>query len=189
MSRIIGPIRVFKKNTEPSPQKYVTSQPNHCPLKKEYRITKLSSEFISNITHDASSPYRPRSGEGRAIKNNILEYVGNNSVSSFAWIPGLIRGHSYSDESSLLLLSRGTADVHNDFMFVISSCMNKIMFRLYYDSGSNKENCRLLRSLWMLASRLSILLHKSSEFTKRTKRTYFHLLLTYVSHNFYLQCL
>lgn len=85
---IIGPIRATREKYQPSPQKYVTSEPNHCPLKKEYRITKLSSDFISNITHDATSPCLV----GRAIKNNILEYVGNNSVSSF--VDTAVRGHS-----------------------------------------------------------------------------------------------
>ncbi|PZC77789.1 hypothetical protein B5X24_HaOG202979 [Helicoverpa armigera] len=43
-----------------------------------------------------------------------------------------------ADESSLLLLSRGTADVRNDFLFVISSCMNKIiLFPVTIDKGYN----------------------------------------------------
>lgn len=50
---------------------------SHCPLKKKYDITKSRSDFISNITDDATSPY-PLWGE--AIKNNILEYVGNNTA-------------------------------------------------------------------------------------------------------------
>lgn len=92
-------------------------------------------------------PPSPLPGVGRAIKNNILEYVGNNSVSSVAWIPGLYEGiRTLTSPASFYCLEE-TADVRNDFMFVISSHMNKIMLRLYYDLGSNKENCRLLRSL------------------------------------------
>lgn len=54
---------------------------NYCPLKKKYYIKKWSSDFISNITHDATQPSRASSPQlgGRAIKNNILEYVGNNT--------------------------------------------------------------------------------------------------------------
>lgn len=50
-------------STKISREKYVTS-PSHCPLKKEYRITNLSSDFISNITHDATPHSPPGQGEG-----------------------------------------------------------------------------------------------------------------------------
>lgn len=79
--RIIGPIQA-------SWEKYPTISSKICnvsaePLSFEKRISHNEVEFRLYIKYHAWRDFPLPPLPGRAIKNNILEYVGNNSVSSF----------------------------------------------------------------------------------------------------------